>query len=306
MKDRDFSELKVPDCTGIPIKCIDDADITKELQEINCIINELDNLIAKKKEGISPDHKYIKRQEENYQRKRILEEKLREYPLPPVLPPPDNPIKITGVIDELEVIFAKSCFHLGAYENMEYEISRKQLQDAQGKAFAQVMSLASGSSALNSVNEDFCERTPAWYLKGKIDGAPFSGWFVNVNIAIGDKVEMAVAKQERYYLAYGIVNLNDKTIILPPNCYSKEKQLRYWIYMVPFALFMTPFAVMALINQPYNLGTQLLGMVFIVVSMGLVIRHVATKNKNQFWNLYEWVNLVLNIEEYKICKNRKK
>lgn len=310
MNELSTSKGNISDKKYNPSKCIDDIDIKKHSQEVENSINKLYKVIAKEKGRAYPDpiaiDNYYKIQAENYKIRKCLEDELKDYPSPPILPPPGNVSKIIGVIDELNVILAKACFALGAYANMELKIANKKFQEAQGNALAQGMRILSNSTAMNSDVYDFHERIPALYLKGKINGKSFCGWFNNINIVDGDKVEMAVVEQEGHYLAYGIVNLRDETVILPPRCYSKEKQLRHWIYMVPFALFFSPFAIAALIYQPYDLVKQLLGMLFCVVVMGLVTRHVGTKNNRQFWLLYDQIDRALNIGKYKICKSRKK
>ncbi|WP_428943822.1 putative type VI secretion system effector [Pantoea sp. FN060301] len=222
----------------------------------------------------------------------FLGEKIETFPPRPVLPPPAPLIKISGVIEEVEFTKAMACFEAEAYSTVRDELERKRQQDNIGALVAMTVQALAGTPPHAMINDGQPRKLKCLYVKGKIDGKVFSGWFGMTNIRPGDKVEMAVMPDGDGYLAYAIINLSRKTISMTPECNDgKSSNAFHLTALFFFVVFFIPFIF------PFLYANAFLTTLCVYVSVSLFISvgvYKQTQNKKgaQF-DLYERIADVL-------------
>lgn len=187
--------------------------------------------------------RYQERLEWALEVKALIEKEIADFPPLPVLPPSGPLEKISGVLEEVTFTKAMACFEAEAYSTMRDELERKRSSDNAGAAIVMVAQALSGTAPHALINDGKAKKLKCLYVKGKIGGKAFSGWFGMTNIRPGDFVEMAVVPSGDGYLAYAIANPEQRTISLTPGCNVNSAteikvRLLYPLFLlIPFAPF---------------------------------------------------------------------
>ncbi|MGV7963952.1 putative type VI secretion system effector [Photorhabdus tasmaniensis] len=137
----------------------------------------------------------------------------KEPPLPE-LPPRKPLIKVSGVLEEFEILCV-----MGYFTDQEYdpeEFARQEERDQFGALLFAMMGNSAAAAATSRTKErpaDACH-----FVRGKINGIPFHGWLGLTTVKIGDYVELAVTEQEEYYAVYALANPETRVISITPRC----------------------------------------------------------------------------------------
>ncbi|MER0124174.1 hypothetical protein [Franconibacter daqui] len=161
---------------------------------------------------IQNDNEYVDRQSLYIA---FLIDEIEKFPPMPVLPPPEPLIKVCGVVEEVELIKARTWFDAQAYMTTDDLQAFKAQLDNKGMVGAMLTNSFSGSVVSSSGSSD---KVNCLYTKGKINGKTFSGWFGMTDIRPGDRVEMAVAPYGDSYLVYAIASPERRTVSFVPGC----------------------------------------------------------------------------------------
>ncbi|MGV3344947.1 putative type VI secretion system effector [Enterobacteriaceae bacterium LUAb1] len=177
----------------------------------------------------------------------FLGEKIETFPPLPVLPPPSPLIKISGVIEEVTFTRAMACFEAEVYSTVRDKLERKRQRDNIGALVAMTAQALTGTPPHAMINEGKPSKLKCLYVKGKIDGKTFSGWFGMTDIRPGDRVEIAAAPVGDEYLAYAIASPERGTISLTPGCNESISSNMKIIMLYPaLILFLfLPFMIFA-------------------------------------------------------------
>lgn len=165
------------------------ADSLKEIVEAEGKISEIDALLA-----IEPPY--------------------------PELPPRQPLIKVSGVLEEIEILFARGFFTDREYEPEEFV--RKERSRHWGSVLLAVIGESAAAAAVNS--QDDIRQTDVYdFVKGKVNGVPFHGWFGRTTAKQGDYIELAVVAKEGYYEAYALAVPDLRIISMLPRCYQSVR-----------------------------------------------------------------------------------
>ncbi|MCS2153236.1 hypothetical protein MUU49_11740 [Scandinavium goeteborgense] len=186
--------------------------------------------------------------------KTLIEKEIADFPPLPVLPPPGPLEKISGVVEEVTLTKAMACFDAEAYSTMKDELERKRNRDNAGAAIAMVAQTLSGTAPHALINDGKANKLKCLYVKGKISGKSFSGWFGMTDITLGDYVEMAIMPKGDDHIAYAIVNPKQRTISLTPKCNRDGKLYSFHVSMLGSFLFMFfPFFIFGIFATDFRL-----------------------------------------------------
>ncbi|AXG44452.1 hypothetical protein GPY51_13075 [Photorhabdus laumondii subsp. laumondii] len=137
---------------------------------------------------------------------------LAKEPPPPELPPGKPLIKVSGVLEEFETLCVKGYFTEREYDPVAF--ARQEERELYGGL---LMSLAGNTSGSNSQTNvrwgDVCD-----FVRGKINGVPFHGWFGFTSAKVGDYVELAAIEQEGNYVVYAIAHPELRVVSMTPRC----------------------------------------------------------------------------------------
>lgn len=222
--------------------------------------------------------------------KTLIEKEIADFPPLPVLPPPGPLEKISGVVEEVTFTKAMACFDAEAYSTMKDELERKRNRDNAGAAITMIAQALSDTAPHALINDGKANKLKCLYVKGRISGKLFSGWFGMTNIRPGDFVEMAVVPSEDGYLAYAVTNPEQRTISLTPGCNTNvatETKLRmlYPLFLlIPFLPFII-FGNLLFVSLAYATA-------FVILMMYSVVNFRRTKKMK--CELYESISNVLS------------
>jgi len=152
------------------------------------------------------------------QRKKIAEidALLVKEPPSPELPPRQPLIKVSGVLEEIEILFARGFFTDREYEPEEYDRKSK------GRMWGSVILAAVGESAAAAVHsqDDIRETDVYDFVKGKVNGVPFHGWLGRTTAIPGDYIELAAIDKNGHYEVYALALPKLRTVSIFPRCYQ--------------------------------------------------------------------------------------
>ncbi len=143
-----------------------------------------------------------------------LEAILATEPPPPVLPPRQPLFKVSGVLEEFSVQKV-----IGYFTDREYDpegFARQEASEQMGSLLLAVTGNAAGSAVTGQSKiriKDACD-----FVRGKINGVPFSGWLGKTHVRASDYVEMAVMGRGDHYVVYAITLPELRTITMTPQC----------------------------------------------------------------------------------------
>jgi hypothetical protein len=189
-----------------------------------------------------------------FELKTLIEKEIADFPPLPVLPPRGPLEKISGVIEEVTFIKAMACFEAEAYSTMRDELERKRNRDNAGAAIAMIAQTLSGTAPHALINDGNANKLKCLYVKGKIGGKSFSGWFGMTNIQVGDYIEMVVLPNDGNHIAYAIVNTDERTVSLTPKCSRDGRLYSLPLSMAGSFLFMfLPFFIFGIFASNFRL-----------------------------------------------------
>ncbi|PQQ36417.1 hypothetical protein C6H68_19455 [Photorhabdus luminescens] len=170
----------------------DSVEIEKTIEELQAKIPELDAILAKE-------------------------------PPPPELPPRKPLIKVSGVLEEWEILCVKGYFSDREYDPEEF--ARRE----ENRQFGALLLAMLGNSSQAAVNlrTDVRLSEICHFVQGKINGIPFHGWLGLTTVKAGDYVELAVTDQGEYYVVYALTNPERRTISITPCC-NKGTRSKAW------------------------------------------------------------------------------
>jgi len=143
-----------------------------------------------------------------------LEAILATEPPPPVLPPRQPLFKVSGVLEEFSVQKV-----IGYFTDREYDpegFAKQEASEQVGSLLLAVTGNAAGSAVTGQSKtriKNACD-----FVRGKINGVPFSGWLGKTHVRAGDYVEMAVTGRGNHYVVYAITLPELHTITMTPQC----------------------------------------------------------------------------------------
>ncbi|MGV3344949.1 putative type VI secretion system effector [Enterobacteriaceae bacterium LUAb1] len=225
----------------------------------------------------------------------FLGEKIETFPPLPVLPPPSPLIKISGIIEEVTFTRAMACFEAEVYSTVRDELERKRQRDNIGALVAMTAQALTGTPPHAMINEGKPSKLKCLYVKGKIDGKTFSGWFGMTNIRPGDRVEIAAAPEGDEYLAYAIASPEQRTISVTPCCYHGSKTPSFFLYLITFICMTLPFLLIALWHDSTMMLTALTWYSGICFSASYLICRTSRKKDQPVSSLFENICVILGM-----------
>ncbi|KGM28307.1 hypothetical protein KS18_10495 [Photorhabdus luminescens] len=212
-----------------------------DFEEIKSQRKSLNTQIAVKREIMIPrypeDREEVEKAIEELQAKiPELDAILAKEPPPPELPPRKPLIKVSGVLEELEILCVKGYFSDRKYDPEEF--ARRE-ENRQFGALLLAMLGNSSQAAVNLRTEGRLSKI-CHFVQGKINGIPFHGWIGLTTVKTGDYVELAVTDQGKYYVVYALTNPERRTISITPCCNkgtrSKAKDAVFYTSCVFFII----------------------------------------------------------------------
>lgn len=158
------------------------------------------------------DEKIKNAKTELYEINKTLENK----PPLPELPPKQELIKLSGILEEIEILFVR-----GYFTDREYEPEEFSRQESR-RQWGSVLLAMIGESAAASVNSQEQTRMSDGYdfVKGKINGISFHAWLGRVTARKGDYVELVATQQSEHYEVYALAVPDLRVISVVPRCYQ--------------------------------------------------------------------------------------
>lgn len=231
--------------------------------------------------------------------KTLIEKEIADFPPLPVLPPSGPLEKISGVIEEVTFTKAMACFEAEAYSTMRDEQERKRCSDNAGAAIVMVAQALSDTAPHALINDGKAKKLKCLYVKGKIGGKAFSGWFGMTNIRPGDFVEMAIVPSADGYLAYAIANPEQRTISFTPKCDMGYHTISLKQGMVIWLVFGAVFYAIGLAADPSRwLMTTIIYIAMCFVMTNFINWRLRKENKD-IMRLYDETCDVFKLPEYK-------
>ncbi|HAU5564076.1 TPA: hypothetical protein JD264_09740 [Serratia fonticola] len=161
---------------------------------------------------------------------------LIKEPPSPELPPHQPLIKVSGVLEEIEILFARGFFTDREYEPEEFDRKEK------NRLWGSVILAAVGESAASAVHsqDDIREADAYDFVKGKVNGMHFHGWLGRTTAKPGDYIELAAVEKQGYYEVYALALPKLKVVSVLPRCYQggyskASTDLKYGVYL-PFGM----------------------------------------------------------------------
>ncbi|QCP58812.1 putative type VI secretion system effector [Pantoea sp. SO10] len=226
--------------------------------------------------------------------KALIEKEIADFPPLPVLPPSGPLQKISGVIEEVTFTKAMACFEAEAYSTMRDELERKRRSDNAGAAIVMVAQALSGTAPHALINDGKAKMLKCLYVKGKIGGKAFSGWFGMTNIRPGDFVEMAVVSSEEGYLAYAVANPVSRIISVTPKCNEGSSENSFSLsFLVFLGLLLIPFLFPFFLADAFFKTLICYIVSALLLSIGVFIK--TQKERGSQYLLYEQLSLVLDL-----------
>ncbi|MDH2067450.1 putative type VI secretion system effector [Pantoea sp. GD03673] len=144
---------------------------------------------------------------------------LEKEPPSPELPPRQPLIKVCGMLEEIEILFTRGFFTDREYETEEFV--RKERSRHWGSVLLAVIG-ESAAAAVSSQGE--IRQTDVFdFVKGKVNGVPFYGWFGRTTAKQGDYIELAVVAKGGHYEAYALAVPELRIISMLPRCYQSVR-----------------------------------------------------------------------------------
>ncbi|MGV7963951.1 hypothetical protein QPK13_23705 [Photorhabdus tasmaniensis] len=124
---------------------------------------------------------------------------LAKEPPPPELPPRKPLIKVSGVLEEFEILCVKGYFSDQEYDPEEF--ARQEERNQFGALLLAMMGNSAAAAATSRTKERLGEK--CHFVQGKINGLSFHGWLGLTTAKIGDYVEIRTkARDEVFYTFY--------------------------------------------------------------------------------------------------------
>ncbi|MDH2067438.1 putative type VI secretion system effector [Pantoea sp. GD03673] len=141
---------------------------------------------------------------------------LAKEPPTPELPPRQPLIKVSGVLEEIDILLARGFFSGREYEPEEFE------RNESNRLWGSVILAAVGESAAAAVHsqDDIREADVYDFVKGKINGKPFYGWLGRTTAIPGDYIELAAIDKNGHYEVYALALPKLRTVSMFPRCYQ--------------------------------------------------------------------------------------
>lgn len=164
---------------------------------------------------------------------------LVKEPPTPELPPRQPLIKVSGVLEEIDILLARGFFSDREYEPEEYK------RNERNRLWGSVILAAVGESAAAAVHsqDDIREADVYDFVKGKINGKPFYGWLGRTTAIPGDYIELAAIDKNGHYEVYALALPKFRTVSMFPRCYQAiySKALRDLKTIIYFPFGMAAF-----------------------------------------------------------------
>lgn len=174
-----------------------------------------------------------------------LEAILATEPPSPELPPRQPLFKVSGILEEFSVQKVISYFGIREYDPEVF--AREEERNQVGGLLLAMTGNAAGSAVTGQSKvrqSDLCD-----FVRGKINGIPFHGWFGKTHIRNGDFVEVIVMGQGDHYVAYAIMLPNLRTISITPRCYTgREAEISSCITRVFPAIYSVVLFLLILLH----------------------------------------------------------
>ncbi|ALV93507.1 MULTISPECIES: putative type VI secretion system effector [Pantoea] len=178
---------------------------------------------------------------------------LDALPPPPVLPPRGQLEKITGRLEEFSRIRCKADFEPDFYTNHpNHQMSSGEKTGIGAAAIA----FDSPALAGLALKEEQPMTSEADYIKGMINGKPFTGWVGLTHLKVGDEVELAAEWQDDHYQVYAITLPAERMISVCPRAnhgsYIQAKlKLKHTIWFLTFMLVLIQGIYISLADGPF-------------------------------------------------------
>ncbi|NHB90240.1 putative type VI secretion system effector [Photorhabdus tasmaniensis] len=160
---------------------------------------------------------------------------LAKEPPPPELPPRKPLIKVSGVLEEFEILCVKGYFSDQEYDPEEF--ARQEERNQFGALLLAMMGNSAAAAATSRTKERLGEK--CHFVQGKINGLSFHGWLGLTTAKIGDYVDLAVIEQEEYYVVYALANPETRVISITPCCNkgirTKARDEVFYTFYILFA-----------------------------------------------------------------------
>lgn len=168
---------------------------------------------------------------------------LAKEPPSPELPPRSPLIKVSGVLEEIDILFARGYFTDREYKPEEFARKEKRRQ------WGSVLLAIIGESAAAAVNSQDDVRPTRKYdfVKGKINGKPFHGWLGRVTAQPGDFIELVAIEKEGHYEVYALTIPDLHVISIMPECDSGSKSRGLFELKTAFYLWLTLIVFLPLV-----------------------------------------------------------
>ncbi|MGQ7808060.1 putative type VI secretion system effector [Hafnia alvei] len=156
----------------------------------------------------------LKENEESHKEISRLDEIILREPIPPELPPQKSLMKISGILDDVNII---KC--IGYFQEQEYNseaFKNHEMNEQVGALLLSIIGNVAGSAVTSQSKvrmKDYCD-----YISGKINGREFRGWLGKTNLHVGDYVEMAAIEENNELVVYAIAKPENRTISITPRC----------------------------------------------------------------------------------------
>jgi hypothetical protein len=240
----------------------------EELKELRCSLKQkIEDKINRKNERPDSILDYDEEiKEMNHQLEEINKLLAAEPPLPE-LPPKQPVIKVSGVINDIETLFAR-----GYFSDREYDLEMFARQESYRQWGSVLLAMIGESAAATVTSQNENRESNAYdFVRGQINGKPFHGWLGCCTAKIGDKVELAAVDKGTYYEVYALVIPDLKTITTIPRCeYGALGKVisNFWIgYIFSFFLAVVVFVYSVFTNGNFYTAIKLFGMAMLSVSI---------------------------------------
>jgi hypothetical protein len=168
-----------------------------------------------------------------------LEQKLKNAPPDPILPPPAPLIKVSGRLEAFSWCRVLHYFDPKSYPQTHEYFARHEERVA--NAAMMMAAGGEGATAQGMLLDGDRLLTCSWHVTGQINGKRFSGWLGRCFCKVGEEVELIVAPVGDEYLVYALAKPQERSISMTPGCYRGKRQARwagtwFWLGILGFAL----------------------------------------------------------------------
>ncbi|WP_338464618.1 putative type VI secretion system effector [Franconibacter daqui] len=199
-----------------------------------------------------------------------LEAILATEPPPPELPPRKPLFKVSGVLEEFSAQKV-----IGYFTDREYDpegFAKQEASEQVGSLLLAVTGNAAGSAVTGQSKiriKDACN-----FVRGKINGVPFSGWLGKTHVRSGDYVEMAVMGRGDHYVVYAIALPEFRTITMTPKCACGREGDIYFETRRSVPVMAGIYIVLLLVLKLFGLDWSVILFCFAIMAAMLLIASI--------------------------------